>query len=246
MKQHYSIDVFAMRKYGLNATEWFLLEDIHFRQGITDDGWCDIQRKKLADDHNLALGTLKNLIAKLIEKGMLKRDKNNRLRTSKKWHEVQGHKKVTVGSQKCDDMGHKNVTTQPYKKELRESKRKKLKKESEIFGEIEAKLSEKFSGDPIEMKYPLNREKYQEWIDFRRPKKPVSEKAMQLQVKRLCKYPADIQAAMIDQSIENDYQGLFEIKQQTYKPKGTPEVGSIAWQMEQERKKADAVDVEVL
>jgi len=113
VKQHYSIDVFAMRKYGLNATEWFLLEDIHFRQGITDDGWCDIQRKKLADDHDLALGTLKNLIAKLVEKGMLRRDKSNRLRTSKKWHEVQGHKNVTEGSQKCDAGGHKNVTGQP-------------------------------------------------------------------------------------------------------------------------------------
>ena len=127
------------------------------------------------------------------------------------------------------------------------SKRKKVKKESPNFEQIETELNEQYADDLVEMKYPLNKEKYQEWLDFRRPKKPVSQKAMRLQIKKLCKYPADIQAQMIDQSIESDYQGLFEIKQQqAYKPKGEPEVGSIAWQMEQQRKKADAVDVEVV
>ena len=50
-----------------------------------------------------------------------------------------------------------------------------------------------------------------EWIDYRESKgKKISEAAAKKQVKFLANYPANVQQQIVDKSITNDYQGLFE------------------------------------
>lgn len=52
------------------------------------------------------------------------------------------------------------------------------------------------------------------WLEYRaEKKKPVSAKAAEALLKRFEKIGADIAIAMIRQSIENDWQGIFELKE---------------------------------
>jgi hypothetical protein len=64
---------------------------------------------------------------------------------------------------------------------------------------------------------------WQEWCEFRSAKrKPVSETAARKQLKMLCRYPMPVQRQIVEHSIANDYQGLFEPKEATHaKPKQT-------------------------
>lgn len=67
----------------------------------------------------------------------------------------------------------------------------------------------------IEIPKGINLESWAEWIEYRKDKrKPVSHLAANKQFKLLLKYDAEEQQAVIDKSIQNDYQGLFEIKGQ--------------------------------
>lgn len=59
----------------------------------------------------------------------------------------------------------------------------------------------------------INHDAWNEWIDFRKSKrKPVSQRAANKQFELLNKYSEDQQRHIINQSISNDYQGLFEPK----------------------------------
>ena len=65
----------------------------------------------------------------------------------------------------------------------------------------------------------ININAWNEWVDFRKSKKkPISKKAADKQFKLLANYPAHIQQSIIDNSITNDYQGLFEPKGNKSKP----------------------------
>lgn len=113
--------------------------------------------------------------------------------------------------------------------------------------EAEKLLSEKHFVDAAEMKYPLNEDAYAEWLDYRASKrKPVSLHALKLQVRMLCRYDLKTQKEIIDTSIQNDYQGLFEPKTYNqHKNFKEPEVGSIGWLEQQAAEQRDYVDVEV-
>ena len=100
------------------------------------------------------------------------------------------------------------ITTENTQKE-------KINKKDFDLAEIENELSEKFSSSRTEMKYPLDVESFNNWIEHRTElKKKLTATSAKLQVKLLCKYPRDIQAEIINTSIQNGYQGLFEPKQQ--------------------------------
>lgn len=56
--------------------------------------------------------------------------------------------------------------------------------------------------------------KFKEWRDFRKSKgKPISKQAAKKQVTFLKKYSIPVAIEIIEQSIMNDWQGLFELKQ---------------------------------
>jgi|GEM_PF-921903 len=59
----------------------------------------------------------------------------------------------------------------------------------------------------------INFAAWSEWVEFRASKrKPISKLAAKKQFELLAKYPLETQAEIINSSIQNDYQGLFEPK----------------------------------
>ncbi len=67
----------------------------------------------------------------------------------------------------------------------------------------------------MEIPDTVNKEAYLEFIEFRKKekKKPVGEFGMDKHFKLLSLYPFNIQAQMIDNSINCGYQGIFPLKQ---------------------------------
>ena len=69
----------------------------------------------------------------------------------------------------------------------------------------------------------LDEASWERWVAFRKairkPIKPISEHAMKM---KLARFGAD-QAAVVDQSIANQWQGLFEIKKTSPRPGEKPE-----------------------
>ena len=68
--------------------------------------------------------------------------------------------------------------------------------------------------DPLEVvPEAINVQAWREWAEFRKEKrKPISKAAAPKQLKLLAKYPYDVQQDIVNSSIQNDYQGLFEPK----------------------------------
>lgn len=74
----------------------------------------------------------------------------------------------------------------------------------------------RFVASKIDLPDEINREAWQEWCAFRsKRRKPVSEDAAAKQIPLLRRHTKSVQQQIIDNSIQNDYQGLFE-------PKGNP------------------------
>lgn len=94
------------------------------------------------------------------------------------------------------------------------TKEKINKKDFDIVA-IENELAGRFLSSVTEMKYQLDADNYQDFIQYRKEiKKPITEMAAKQHIQLLCKYPRDIQAEIIKQSISNGWSGLFEPKQQ--------------------------------
>lgn len=75
----------------------------------------------------------------------------------------------------------------------------------------------------IEIPENINSEAWQEWIEYRKSKKkPVSKIAANKQFKLLGNYDFYNQQLIINQSIQNDYQGLFELKGNSYEKNNRP------------------------
>lgn len=59
----------------------------------------------------------------------------------------------------------------------------------------------------------INQQAWEEWLEYRKAKKkPVSDLAAKKQFKVLALYTHEVQQKIIDQSIMNDYTGLFPPK----------------------------------
>jgi len=87
----------------------------------------------------------------------------------------------------------------------------------------------------------LNLEAFKMWCNYKGTK--YSRQGKTISRNKLLKFDKSIQMKMVENSIMNNYKGLFEIKtQQSFKGK-EPEVGSIAWRMQQEQ---NEIDVEVV
>lgn len=63
--------------------------------------------------------------------------------------------------------------------------------------------------------FPINRKIFADWIEYRKEiKKPITRISAKQQIKMLCCYSAKEQEEIINTSIQNGYQGLFEPKGQ--------------------------------
>jgi uncharacterized protein (DUF885 family) len=70
-----------------------------------------------------------------------------------------------------------------------------------------------FRASEIHLPDTINAESWVEWCEFRRKtKKPITEHAAKKLIKLLSAYPKHVQEKMVDDSIQNDWQGLFPPK----------------------------------
>ncbi len=84
----------------------------------------------------------------------------------------------------------------------------------------------------------LNQEAWTEWVQFRKEiKKKLVQTTINRQLKFLEKHKTN-HVAILEQSIQNGWQGLFEVKQ-TFK-RNTPQVGSLEWERLQQEEIIDA------
>lgn len=67
-----------------------------------------------------------------------------------------------------------------------------------------------FDASQIELDPLINKTSWLEWVAFRKARKVITEQAAKKQLAMLIKYDQSVQARIIDKSIQNDWQGLFE------------------------------------
>lgn len=71
----------------------------------------------------------------------------------------------------------------------------------------------KFVAKRIDLPATVDRDNWVRWCEFRSSKrKPISEQAARQQIAMLAEHPPDAQQAIVQNSIQNDYQGLFAPK----------------------------------
>ena len=65
----------------------------------------------------------------------------------------------------------------------------------------------------------VNTDALDEWIEYRKIelKKPLKDMGIQKVMNKLKMHPYEVQQQMVDQSIENGWRGLFEVKQEAKK-----------------------------
>jgi len=80
----------------------------------------------------------------------------------------------------------------------------------------------------------LNKKAWTEWVQFRKElRKPLKPTTINRQLKFLEKHEEN-HAQILEQSIQNGWQGLFEGRGELSFKRQDAEVGSIAWRIEQE------------
>jgi hypothetical protein len=101
---------------------------------------------------------------------------------------------------------------------VEESKEKQIDKDAAVAASIP--FVERKKNKEEEIIYPFDSpaflKMWENWIEFRRQiKKPYkSDMSLQGALKNLSKYPEEVAIKMIEQSIANQWQGIFEIKNQ--------------------------------
>ena len=111
---------------------------------------------------------------------------------------------------------HKNAATNKRIAQEREAKRKasSTKRERKV-NEAPPNHKPRTTNQEPDYIIPdgINLDSWKEWESFRKDKKKkISKQAAAKQFKLLLKYSKDQQALIINQSIQNDYQGLFDLK----------------------------------
>ena len=89
----------------------------------------------------------------------------------------------------------------------------------------------------------INLEAFNQWCQYKG--KNYSRQGKTLSANKLAKFTHKEQREMVDNSIMNNYKGLFEVKNKSYGTAKAPEVGSIAWRMHQQNNSQDTIDAEV-
>lgn len=89
----------------------------------------------------------------------------------------------------------------------------------------------------------INLEAFNQWCQYKG--KNYSRQGKTLSANKLSKFTHKEQREMVNNSIMNNYKGLFEVKNKSYDTAKAPEVGSIAWRMQQQNNSQDAIDAEV-
>lgn len=206
MATHFiTVSIGIMHDQNLSATQKFILAEIE--QLSTLEKGCIAQNSHFSNLIGISKVTVSRAINDLITKGYIEviyeAGSRNHTRVIKMIHPPY------------------QIDTPPLSKRYEAKENKTINKTSNSkkskkvldFTAIEIELCTKHEHSKIEMKYPLNFKAYQEFVQHRAGKhNPVTKQGALKQIKLLCRYPKDIQAAMVDKSIVGGYAGLFEIK----------------------------------
>jgi len=88
MRRYYGIDFLAMKKVGLNPTEWMICEAVGYSSSISDSGWAKETRAEYGEFFGISADRAKKIIRSLVDRGFLKKNKKHHLRVGKEWIKV--------------------------------------------------------------------------------------------------------------------------------------------------------------
>ena len=216
---HYDIK----KKLNLTLNEYALLELVYFYSTNPQSsqlGWCYASKKHLAESIDVSSRSVINLLSKLEHNGFIKKSMNGRLiKTTKKWNETKfTHYEET--SHDGEESSHKNGE---------ESSHRTVKKvhTNNIVNNIDVnKINNKIVNKDLVFPFDSNKflETWKLWKDYRKEiKKPIkgiiSEQSQLQKLSKISNGDQQTAIEIINQSISNNWQGLFEIKKQ--KPNST-------------------------
>lgn len=216
--QFIMVSIEIMHDKNLTPNQKFILAEIH-QLSMLDKG-CIATNKHFSDLIGIKVQGVSNAINDLQKKGYINIDNSNTVRNN--------GRVITI---------HENVS--PIHSDV-----------SPIHSDVESKenrtknITTNKTKEAILLPEWLSVSAWNQWVEYRKEiKKKLTPSTIKQQIKLLEKNK-DSHIEIIEQSIQNGWTGLFKIKapiNRTYNKQ--PEVGSIAWRMQQ---KTNNVDVEVI
>lgn len=252
MKRYIAIDLLALKEHKLTLEEWTLLENIYFMSN-NEFGYCYASKETLRDIIQVSNGQIYKIITRLTDNGFLVKNKQTGfIKVTQKWLAISSGDTL----QKMENESPKNGKDTLQKMETKKDNIKRdIKKEEKINKkdfDLDVIEGEVFKENDLPQ-FPINRKIFADWIEYRKEiKKPITRISAKQQIKMLCCYSAKEQEEIINTSIQNGYQGLFEPKQQKQfnQPKSkvqkTNEFIDDFFERMAEQGKESAIDVEVL
>lgn len=216
--------------YGLY---WYCVELI--AQGVNENNITfelDHDARIISRNLNLTMQETKDMMTKMINLGLFSISKNEKLA-------------CYALAKRLDQSMTSSPKFRDFIKQIKDNHDGVMINHDLVMNRREEKRREKTRREKNTPLIPqgINREAWDEWVQHRKEiKKPLTPKAMEKQFKLLLEHPYD-QKEIIDQSIQNSWQGLFP-------PKRTPQQRNLAQRnreaFEKYEKIMEAQDVEVL
>ena len=218
---HYDIK----KKLNLTLNEYALLELVYFYSTNPQSsqlGWCYASKKHLADCIDVSSRSVINLLSKLENNGFIEKSMNGRLiKTTKKWNET---KFTHYEESSHDGEESSHMSEESSHKNGEESSHRTVKKvhTNNIVNKIDVN---KIINNTVnnELVFPFDSNEFLEtwnlWKNYRQEiKKPIkgiiSEQSQLQKLSKISNGDQQTAIEIINQSISNNWQGLFEIKKQ--------------------------------
>jgi len=229
----------------LSCTEYVFLDmvyHLHTKPFSKVQGWCYASKELLANEIGLTKRGILKMMEKLIDLGFLERDEKTKyLRTTEAWAMVyfEGEQSTPVvnkvhsggeqSSPRVVNKVHQNgEQSSPYK--YSKNNNNKKDKEADLCDLVEKPFkSSNFDS------------KWQEWLDYRKQRKlpkyvPSGLKKTFSHLAQLSGGNELVAIQIIEQSMANGWQGLFNLKNQPIKPANSQQ--KLTYQQEIELAKA--------
>jgi len=210
------------RLFELTLNEYAICDSIFYLSQSDEYNFTCMQSKEnIGDWIGVSRQSAYNIINKLLEKGLIIK-KNDGYCTTKKWKDAVS--KSEKGE--CQESLQCKKSLQKMSKNFTDSV-KKLDKECKetLHNKDIINTNKDINKDKLELPVNLDndqfRDVYNQWYKFRKEiKKKLTPIMIEKQIKKLSKYPLETAIEMLEQSMENGWQGIFEInKKQILSPK---------------------------
>lgn len=233
-----TIDHDVRMKFGLSCNDYCIADKIYHlaNNPKNDSRWCYAGREAIGRMFGISRQSVITIIKTLVAKNLVEiHPETDHLRTTETWYRNFTPCKESLHPpvKKVDSKVSNNFTP-PCKETLRPSYNKSLEEEIEPTnagepageGEIsKSKKPAKFNPLTVSLPFPSPafKQAWADWITHLGEKrKPPTEKSTELQLKKLGKFSEAVAVAMINQSIEKGWQGLFDLKAEDLPRPTTP------------------------